>query len=258
MVPLSNGSYTFFVKAKDLAENEDQTPDSRSFTVVGAGPDVTVNPASLDFGAVAVGDRSADEVVTVTNDGTANLIITTISLGGTNPDQFAKASDKCSKKTLTPGGSCTVAARFKPTSNGAKTATLIIPSNDPDENPFNVSLTGTGGAGSGTPDVTVTPLSINFGSIAVKKSVEQTVTVKNDGTADLTLTAITLGGTNADQFVKASDGCSKKTLAANASCTVKARFKPTSTGAKTATLIIPSNDPDENPVNVSLSGTGTP
>ena len=104
----------------------------------------------------------------------------------------------------------------------------------------------------------MTPLSINFGSIAVKKSVEQIVTVKNDGTAALTLAAISVGGTNANQFGKASDGCSKKTLAPNASCTVKARFKPTSTGAKTATLTIPSNDPDENPVSVSLSGTGTP
>jgi len=36
------------------------------------------------------------------------------------------------------------------------------------------------------------------------------------------------------------------------------RFKPTASGAKTASLTIPSNDPDENPVNVSLSGTGTP
>jgi hypothetical protein len=29
-------------------------------------------------------------------------------------------------------------------------------------------------------------------------------------------------------------------------------------GAKRANVIIPSNDPDESPVNVSLSGTGTP
>ena len=87
---------------------------------------------------------------------------------------------------------------------------------------------------------------------------EQTITVKNDGTADLTLAVITVGGANADQFDMGADKCSKKTLASNASCTVNAKFKATSTGAKTATLIIPSNDPDENPVNVSLSGTGTP
>ena len=111
-----------------------------------------------------------------------------------------------------------MAARFKPTSNGAKTGIFIISSNDPDENPFNVSLSGIGGAGTGTPDVTVTPLSINFGNAKLKKVVEQTITVKNDGTADLTLTAITVGGTNADQFDAGADKCSMKTLTPNASC----------------------------------------
>jgi hypothetical protein len=258
---LPNGSYTFFVKAKDLAENEDPTPASRSFMVGGAGPDVTVTPTSIAFGSVAVGDRSADNIVTVTNDGTANLIITTISLGGTNPAQFERRSDKCSKKTLTPGASCTVAARFKPTSSGAKTATLIIPANDPDENPVNVTLSGTGGSGGGdgSPDVTITPSAVNFGNVTVgNKSADQITTVRNDGTANLTIGPVSLTGANSNQFVKASDNCSKKVLAPAASCTVAARFKPTSTGVKTTNLVIPSNDPDENQVNVSLTGTGTP
>jgi hypothetical protein len=139
---LPNGSYTFFVAAKDAVGNEDQTADSRSFTVTTPIPDITVTPTSLDFGAVAIGDKSVDKVVTVKNDGTANLTITAISLSGTNSDQFERRSDKCSKKTLAPGGSCTVAVRFKPTTSGGKTANLIIPSNDPDENPVNVTLSG--------------------------------------------------------------------------------------------------------------------
>ena len=35
------------------------------------------------------------------------------------------------------------------------------------------------------------------------------------------------------------------------------RFAPTSTGAKSATLSISSDDPDENPITVALSGNGT-
>jgi hypothetical protein len=81
--------------------------------------------------------------VTVANEGTAALKLGAITVSGANANQFGKASDKCSKKTLQPGGSCTVAARFKPTSSGAKTAMLVIPSDDPDENPVNVSLSGT-------------------------------------------------------------------------------------------------------------------
>ena len=82
--------------------------------------------------------------------------------------------------------------------------------------------------------------------------------MKNAGKADLTLTAITVGGANANQFETGADKCSKKTLAPNASCAVNAKFKATSMGAKTATLTISSNDSDENPVSVSLSGNGTP
>ncbi len=144
---LPNGSYTFYVKAKDQTGNEDPEPATRSFmvnTTVPAAPDITVTPTSLGFGAVLLKKRSAEKIVTVKNDGTLNLSIGSISLGGANANQFSTAPDKCSKKTLAPGASCTITAHFRPTTIGAKTATLIIPSNDPDENPANVSLSGTG------------------------------------------------------------------------------------------------------------------
>ncbi len=106
-------------------------------------PDITVAPTSIDFGSVQVGSSST-QTVTVTNDGTANLNVGTISLGGANADQFAIHNDNCSGQALAPGASATVQVVFSPTSAGAKTATLSIPSNDPDENPVNVALNGTG------------------------------------------------------------------------------------------------------------------
>jgi hypothetical protein len=241
--------------AKDATGNEDQTPASRSFTVAIPVPDITVTPSSVDFGSTALGDTSPNQTVTVKNDGTATLSLGAISIGGSNANQFSKTADKCSKKNLAPGAQCTVAARFKPTSNGPKAGLLIIPSNDPDENPFNVSLTGTGGF-SGNPDIAANPSALDFGSVPIKTtSPNQTVTVTNEGTAPLKLGAISFAGANANQFSKTADKCSKKTLQPGASCTVAARFKPTSSGAKTAMLVILSDDPDENPVNVSLSGT---
>ncbi len=109
-------------------------------------PDITVSPLSLAFGNVAVRRSSILEVVTVKNDGTANLTIGTVTLGGANPNQFRKrpADDVCSGKTLAPAQSCTVGVRFRPTSAGAKSATLNISSNDPDENLVTVALSGTG------------------------------------------------------------------------------------------------------------------
>ncbi|NWF76913.1 MAG: Ig-like domain-containing protein, partial [Nitrospirae bacterium] len=45
--------------------------------------------------------------------------------------------------TISQGGSCTVTVTFSPTSEGSKTATLQIISNDSDSSPLNVSLSGT-------------------------------------------------------------------------------------------------------------------
>jgi len=106
------------------------------------------------------------------------------------------------------------------------------------------------------PDITVTPTSLDFGLVQLNSSAVQTVTVKNDGTVGLTTGNVTFGGANINQFSKAADKCSKKTLAPGASCTIDLRFKPTTIGVKTATFIIPSNDPDENPSGVPLGGTG--
>jgi hypothetical protein len=84
--------------------------------------------------------------VTVKNDGTANLVINSLSFNGTHPGSFQKlsGSDTCSGKTLAPTQSCSVSVVFKPAATGPRSATLTVSSNDPDENPVNVALSGVG------------------------------------------------------------------------------------------------------------------
>jgi hypothetical protein len=225
--------------------------------MVPATPEITVTPTSLAYGTVPVGTASTLQPVTVRNDGTADLVSGTVTLGGANPDQFkmAPANDLCSGQTLAPAATCTLGIRFKPTSTGAKTASVVIPSNDADEPTVNVSLTGTGVA----PEITVTPAALQYGTVTVgTASTMQPVTVRNDGTANLVMGTVTLGGANPDQFkmAPANDHCSGQSLAPAATCTVGIRFKPTSTGVKSATVTFPSNDADEPSVAVTLGGTG--
>ena len=98
----------------------------------------------------------------------------------------------------------------------------------------------------------------DFGYHPVGSDTPATFTIHNLGTvADLEVTgAPALTGPNTDQFV--IEGPSVTTIGALQSTTFVVRFQPTSPGAKTATLSIDNDDPDENPYDIHLSGNGAP
>jgi len=110
------------------------------------------------------------------------------------------------------------------------------------------------------PDITVLqedlqlgPMSVVSlaGSINVPRIV--TLTVRNDGTSDLTGLAVSKGGPHASLFTVTQPGVT--TLAAGNETTFDVTFTPTESGTRLATLQIGSNDPDENPTDLVLSGT---
>jgi hypothetical protein len=106
------------------------------------------------------------------------------------------------------------------------------------------------------PVVTITPSAHDFGNIYLgSSSNEQSFTVGNTGGAPLLVGAATVAGKNGDQFHETFDGCSAQVLDITDDCTVSVAFVPTSAGAKSANLNIPSNDPLTPEVTVPLSGT---
>ena len=68
------------------------------------------------------------------------LNITATSLAGTNPDEFIIEGGGAI--TLSPGQTHKLVVSFTPTTNQTKNAILRISSDDPDENPFDVFLSG--------------------------------------------------------------------------------------------------------------------
>ncbi len=215
-----------------------------------ATPDISCSPLTGDFGAIAVGGYQ-EKTFTIRNDGTADLIVSATTITGSDASQFSIQSGGGSF-TLAPAGSRNLIVRFTPTSAGAKSASLSISSNDPDENPLVVSLSGTGTV----PDISSNPASWNYGAVNIGNRSDKTFTIKNEGTANLSVTATTLTGTNASEFSIPSGG-GAFTLAPSATRDIVVRFGPTSAGSKSASLSISSNDPDENPFLIMLSGTGT-
>jgi Zn-dependent metalloprotease len=104
-------------------------------------PNISVSATSLAFGTVFTGD-SATKDLTITNNGTGDLRINTITLTGANAADF-EMSGSCSGQLLRASGTCTMSVVFSPNSEGSKTASLSIQSDDPDTPTKAVSLSGT-------------------------------------------------------------------------------------------------------------------
>jgi hypothetical protein len=206
-------------------------------------PDISVSPDSLDFGSVKSGKKTT-KTLKITNNGSGDLVITFLGLEGT--DFSIQGS---SSVTIKPKKTYSLKVLCTPTSGGLKTATLEIDSNDPETPTLEISLTATLPAT--TSDISIAQTSIEFGSIKLGKKVTKTLKIMNNGTGDL---VVTLSGLEGTDF--SIQGSSSITIKAKKSYSLKVLFTPGSTGPKTATLSITSNDPDTPTIDISLTGTG--
>lgn len=240
---------------------------SVGLTGTGVSPEISVEePVSTtlidgsstrNFGAVALGN-SANRVFTIRNTGTGTLSGLSAAFTGASAGSFS--SSAFGATSLAPNATTTVTVSFTPSTSGAKSATLQIASNDADENPFDIQLTGTGGA----PEINVeepvnTSLvdgatTTSFGSVPLSQNSVKTFTIRNTGGQPLTGLGLSVGGTNSGDFAAAN--LSATSLASNATATFTVTFTPGAGGSRNATLQIASNDSDENPFDINLSGLG--
>jgi hypothetical protein len=246
--PTTTGTRTGAVTVTDSASGSPQT-----LTLSGNGtlPAVSLTPGSLSFGNQQVGTASAAKNVTLANTGTGPLTIAGISFGGSNPSDFGQ-SNTCpvSPATLASGSTCVISVIFGPTAAGPRSASLSVTDNA-SGSPQSVTLTGTGLQ----PIVTLAPTSLAFSSQAVgTSSAAKTVTLKNTGTATLTLTSITITGANGSDFSQ-TNTCGGS-VATGGKCAISVIFSPTANGSRSASLSIVDNAPG-SPQTAGLSGTGT-
>jgi hypothetical protein len=114
---------------------------SPEIAIMEAGHHLT-NGMTKEFGSIAVGSTS-DLTFTLLNIGAADLSLTgTPKVSITGSSDFS-VSIQPSSPISGPIGSTNFTVRFSPMTPGTKTATLSIPNNDSDENPFEILLTGT-------------------------------------------------------------------------------------------------------------------
>jgi hypothetical protein len=202
---------------------------------------MTLSPAAVTFGTQAVGTTSAAQTVTVTNSGTAALVVSGVVAAG----EFAETDD-CVGATVAPGASCAVQVVFLPTAAGAASGLLTVSGNVTGGS-ATAQLTGTAVAAAA---IVLTPGSLNFGTAQVgAASAVQNITVSNTGGVTASLTTITVAG----DFTTTAETCGL-TLVAGTGCTVSLVFRPTAEGARTGTMSVTDSAGTQT---ASLSGTGS-
>ena len=228
---------------------------SVSITSNGANPNLSIplsgtgvtpgalgaNPTSLVFGSVQVGN-SANLSETLTNTGGSSVTISQVS---SSAAAFS-ISGLTLPLTLTPNQSVTFTASFTPISAGAASGSLSVASNA-SNSPLSIALSGTGTAAG---MLAVSPTSLSFGSVTVGSSSALNGSLTASG-ASVTVSSASL---NNSEFVLSGISL-PVTLPAGQSATFTVTFKPSASGATSASLSFSSNA-SNSPAVQTMTGTG--
>jgi len=263
--------------------------DSTPLTIVDPVPDIHPSDSSIDFGLIkddGPGQSSSTRTLTLTNNGKANLSVSSISL--TSSSDFRIENIVSSIQDMIPPSTLPkvmlprnyenwiITLVYDPDSVGAASGNLIILSDDLDESPLNISLTGTGEA---VADIAVvdssTPANdynVKFGGVmndgAGGSTATHTVTLSNPGSGVLTIaqngislssgTHFSLNSVTSDTqgAINLATGSAPIAIDGGENWTIPLEFDPTAIGQHDSGLEITSDDPDEPSVVVSLSGIG--
>ena len=238
--PKAGGTFTPL-----LSVSYEGTASPETVTLSGTGltpPTVSLLPSTLTFATQLVGTSSSSQIAKLTNTGDQNLTISSISV----TDAFSQTND-CGP-TLPSGYLCQIEIVFTPTTAGAASGMLSVTDNA-SNSPQQVKLSGIGTV------ITFTPTAVNFGDQNVgTTSLVAPITVANVGSVAVAINSISITGADPGDFSETSN-CGSR-LPANGSCTINVRFKPTATGARSATVSV-ADTGGGSPQTVALSGTGT-
>ena len=207
-----------------------------------------LSPYSLSFNNVLVGEKSAEQTVTILNVGASPAGVAEITITG-NFEQ----TNNCPQapEELAANDVCQIEIAFKPTAPGPNSGKLTVSSGG--RGTLTVGLSGMGAADSST--VRISPSALSFPARPPGTSgPPQTVTVSNTGAEIVIFTGITANG---DFTIMPSSTCVRGSgsLPPGTDCTVAVTFTPLGTGQRDGEIVI-SDNAEDSPQRVTLSGTG--
>ena len=216
-------------------------------------PAVSFTPANLtlnSFGLVRFAPApatSGNQTVTIFNSSNVPLRVTNVYFAGANPGDFLRTGGTCVGNAFTIGvaGNCTVTVAFKPSALGLRQGFLAFSDDAANTTDQAIALTGTGGDSS-LPLLSATPNPLAFGTVtAAPGGVSRTIAVTNPSVGlppggTLAISGLSITG-GVDFSATAGAGCNAVLPNSASTCTITVTFKPTSTAARTASLIISHN-----------------
>ena len=223
---------------------------SSNFSIAGtaqsASASISVDPATISFGGVAIGGGSTSSTVTFSNTGAQPLTVNSLT-SPTTP--FSVSGVPANGSTIASNASVTVTITFTPTTVGAFTDNLTL---NTSAGPALVRLSGNGGQ---PPKLQISPLNTDLGNVSIGGTAVATFTVANPGGVDLTITKSKPPASGVG-FTASTTLAEGTTNAAGKSVTETVLFQPTTTGTISDTWIINSNDPTGQLQQVNFTGTG--
>ena len=201
---------------------------------------LTASTSTVSFGNILAGGSSTQEV-TLTNTGSAAVHVSSIAATGTG----FSVSGVTTPATINPSNALTLIVGFAPTTTGNATARTVI--SDATGSPLIIALSGTGTQAG----LSVSPTTFNFGSVVDGQTKSQNFSITNTGTANLTVSQISISGTG----YSIPGLATPTTIPAGQSAAFTVEFAPTTNGTLAGSVSISSNAPS-SPTTVSLSGAG--
>ncbi len=232
--PTARQFYTGTLTITDSASNSPQT-----VTLTGNGViPVTFSSAQLNFANQAAGTTSAARNISLTNNLSTTLAISSIQASA----PFAQTNN-CGA-TLGPGASCTLSMTFSPAAVQSYTGSITVTDSDP-SSPQSVALSG-----SGIAPATYTPKLIPFPNQPINSTSTASVVTFTNNQA----TAISIAGIATSAPFAQTNNCGTS-LGVGASCTVNVTFTPTAVKYYSSSLTITDNTAT-SPHVVSVTGNG--
>ena len=183
-----------------------------------------MQPTSYNFGDVRRNTTSSSATINVRNTGGQTLNVTNVTVNSV----YSLAGGTATSFTVPPGGTRALNVVCSPTAVGSAPGTLSVTSNF---SPLSVPLACNGIDSA----LDISPSPLTLATTRVGEPRTQMVTLRNSGTAPMTVSSVALAGTG--MTLESAPGANTM-LAPNATTAATVRFDATASGDATGTLTV--------------------